>query len=161
MKKIFVFLAPIFILAIIYSCSKEHQSPTFSQYEKTSEPTDVIATYDGDNDTINVVWRMEDTAGVVDYLVAWSDSNVFDATFNKSEQFVKKTSDTELKNEITLNASDVLKKMNYYADEDSFIVYFTVSAVYTNDEFLKFIGPRAVVDRNGTYADSALILRKE
>jgi len=47
-----------------------------------------------------------------------------------------------------------------YADEDSFIVYFTVSAVYTNDEFFEFIGPRAVVDRNSTYADSALILRK-
>lgn len=160
MKKISVFLAPIFILAIIYSCSKEHQAPTFSQYEKTSEPTDVFATYNSDNDSINVVWKMEDTAGVVDYLVAWSDSNVFDEG-KPGYQFVKGVLDTVLKNEITLNATDVLKKMKLvYANEDSFIVYFTVSAVYTNDEFFGFIGPRAVVDRNGTYADSALILRK-
>ncbi len=160
MKKISVFLAPIFILAIIYSCSKDHQAPTFSQYEKTSEPSNVVATYNSDNDSISVVWTMEDTDGVVDYLVAWSDSNVFDFG-RRANQTVMEADDTEVKNGITLDASSVLKKMNLvYANEDSLIVYFTVSAVYTNDEFFEFIGPRAVVDRSGTYADSALILRK-
>jgi len=103
---------------------------------------------------------MEDTDGVGNYLVAWSDSNVFDEG-KPGDQYVKEVGDTELKKEIALDATDVLKKMDLlYADEDSFIVYFTVSAVYTNDEFFEFIGPRAVVDRNSTYADSALILRK-
>jgi len=159
-KKIFVFLAPIIILAIIYGCSKDHSAPTFSQYEETSEPTDVVAAYDKDDDSINVAWTMEDTDGVENYLVAWSDSNVFDEG-KPGDQYVKEVGDTELKKEITLDATDVLKKMDLmYADKDSFIVYFTVSAVYTNVEFFEFIGPRAVVDRNGTYADSALILRK-
>ena len=160
MEKIFVFLAPIIILAIIYGCSKDHSAPTFSQYEKTSEPTEVVATYDKDDDTINVAWKMEDTDGVENYLVAWSDSNVFDEG-KPGDQYVKGVGDTELKKEISLSATDVLKTMDLmYADEDSFIVYFTVSAVYTNDEFFEFIGPRAVVDRSGAYADSALILRK-
>jgi len=152
-KKISIFLAPIFILAIMYGCSKDHNAPTFSQYEKTSAPTEVIATYDEDDDIINVVWTMDDTEGVDDYLVAWSDSNVFDEG-NRADQYVKQPEDAVLNKEISLDANDVMKKMTYLqaADIDSFIVYFTVSAVYNNEAFVNFIGPRAEVD-------SALILR--
>lgn len=159
MKRISVFLAPIFILSALYGCSKDHDSPSFSAYEKTAEPTDVVATYDKAKDAINVTWTMANIDGIDDYLVAWSDSNLFDAG-KKYNQYVKKAGDTDLKAELSLDATYLLEKMDLtYADKDSFIVYFTVSAVYNNEEFTYFVGPRAVVERTGTFADSALVLR--
>ena len=156
MKKISIFLAPIFILAIIflYSCSKDHDAPSFSQYEKTSKPVNVVATYNDDDEDIKVDWEMVNSEGVENYLVAWSDSNVFDEGI-KYDKYVKEVGETVLNNDITLEADYVLKTMGYLqaADIDSFIVYFTVSAVYNiEDQFNYFIGPRAEVD-------SALILR--
>ncbi|MCE5252356.1 hypothetical protein LLG96_19320 [bacterium] len=153
MKKIFIFMAPVLLLAIMYGCSKDHSSPTFSLYDSTSSPVNVLATYDKGGDLIKVSWSMENTEDVANYLVAWSDSNVFD--YGKTyDQFVKLPEDVSLKTEISLDTNDVLKKMEYYkaADIDSFIVYFTVSAVYNNKDFNYFIGPRAEVD-------SVLILR--
>jgi len=157
-KKIFIFMAPVLLLAIMYGCSKDHSSPTFSLYESTSSPVNVLATYDKGGDLIKVSWSMENTEDVVDYLVAWSDSNVFDYG-NRTDQFVKMPGDVDLKSEISLDAKNVLKQLTKAADIDSFIVYFTVSAVYTkiDDETKKpiynnFIGPRAEVD-------SVLILR--
>ena len=156
MKKISIFMAPVFILALIflYGCSKDHDSPSFSQYETTSEPVNVVATYNKGDDNIQVMWEMVNTEGIENYLVAWSDSNVFDLG-NTTDEYVKKPGGG-LDTEITMKADDVLKKMSstylQVADIDSFIVYFTVSAVYKNEEFNFFIGPRAEVD-------SALILR--
>jgi hypothetical protein len=162
-------MAPIIMLAIIYGCSKDHDAPTFAQYEKSAEPINIEATYDNGDDEIIVSWEMVNNENVVNYLVAWSDSNVFDKG-NKGEKFVKQTGDTDLKSSINLNVENVLKSMEYLRPEyyqegnsayiDSFIVYFTVSAVYNlKDEFDNFIGPRAGVDETGNYADSALVLR--
>jgi hypothetical protein len=146
-------MAPIFILAIIYGCGKDHKAPTFSLYEKTSSPVNVLATYDKGGDLIKVSWTMENSDGVANYLIAWSDSNVFDLG-NKADQYVKEPGQVDLKTEASLDANNVLKRMGYLkaASIDSFIVYFTVSAVYNNEDFKYFIGPRAEVD-------SALILR--
>ncbi|MBN1291922.1 MAG: hypothetical protein JXB48_08795 [Candidatus Latescibacteria bacterium] len=168
MKKISIFMAPIIILAIIYGCSKDHDAPTFAQYQNTSEPTNVIATYNKSSDEIMVSWEMVNNEDVVDYLVAWSDSNVFDEG-NKGEEYVKKPGDAVLNTNISFKVENVLKSMEYFRSEyyqegnaayiDSFIVYFTVSAVYNSDEFNNFIGPRAMVDETGEYADSALVLK--
>lgn len=158
MKKISIFMAPVFILVLIflYGCSKDHDAPSFSLYESTSAPVNVVATYNNDDDNIQVIWEMVNTEGIENYLVAWSDSNVFDDG-ETTDEYVKKPDDVELNTEITMKADDVLKKMSsaylQVADIDSFIVYFTVSAVYNiEDKFNYFIGPRAEVD-------SALILR--
>ena len=157
MKKISIFMAPVFILALIflYGCSKDHDAPSFSLYEVTSAPDSVVATYNKGADNIKVKWEMGNPEGIENYLVAWSDSNVFDLG-NTTDEYVKKPGDVVLNKELTMKADDVLKKMSsaylQVADIDSFIVYFTVSAVYKNEEFNYFIGPRAEVD-------SALILR--
>ena len=113
MKKISIFMAPIIILAIIYGCSKDHDAPTFAQYEPTSEPINIEATYNSANDEIVVTWDMEDTDNVVDYLVAWSDSNLFDEG-KKGEQFVKEIGDTSLETTVSLDVNTLLKSMQYY-----------------------------------------------
>ena len=157
MKKISIFMAPVFILALIflYGCSKDHDAPSFSLYESTSAPVNVVAAYSKGDDNIQIIWEMVNTEGIENYLVAWSDSNVFDLG-NTTDEYVKKPGDVVLATDITMKADDVLKKLSsaylQVADIDSFIVYFKVSAVYNNEEFNYFIGPRAEVD-------SALILR--
>lgn len=143
------------ILAVVYGCSKDHESPTFSKFEDLMKmPNDLIATFSKTTDTFNLQWSMADTNSVKKYYIAWSDSNVFDEGKNisSSNQFTQ-----NLDTQINLDVSKVMKAMGYItltqAQKDSFIVYFTVSAVYSNDLFNEFIGPRSVID-------SALVFRK-
>ena len=161
MKKIFLFLAPMLIMTIAYGCSKDHEAPTFSKYgDLMKPPQKLIATYSKSKNQFDLTWQMPDTNSVKTYFVAWSDSNVFD---------LGKTADTFTDSVTTgyspekcaalLDATWVFKTMGYIAAKDSFIVYFTVSAVYNKyDEngkiqFDEFIGPRSVVD-------SALVYKK-
>ena len=176
MKKISIFLVPIIIVvAIFYGCSEDHVAPTFSQYEDVSEPTNVEATYSiiGNDSTFKVTWQMEDTTGVVNYLVAWSDSNIFDDgnVSDAAEQYVLSDTQKELKTEIVIQKENFFKTLGYFFDKnppdiDVFIAYFTVSAVYNvmdqngDEVFSYFIGSRAVVDRDGTFADSAAVILK-
>jgi len=147
-KKIVLFFAPMLILAVAYGCSKDHSSPTFSKYDGLMKaPTNLVATYVKSKDEFNLTWELSDTNSVKMYYVAWSDSNVFDLG-KKSDEFTN-----SLNKAYTLNATRIMKTMGYTAPKDSFIVYFTVSAVYNNSEFNEFIGPRSVVD-------SALVYKK-
>jgi hypothetical protein len=147
-KKIFLFLAPMLIMTIAYGCSKDHQAPTFSKYEGfLKKPQNIIATFSKSKDEFNLTWDMSDTNSVEMYFVAWSDSNVFDLG-KQGDEYTN-----SLKLSYTLNATRVLKSMGYTAPKDSFIVYFTVSAVYNNIQFKEFSGPRSAVD-------SALVYRK-
>ena len=166
MKKMSIFLVPIILLmAIGYGCSKDHEAPTFSHYESVDEPTDVEATYLKNTDQFRITWSLEDTSDVVNYLVSWSDSNTFDDGVTSDKFVISDLKNEVLKNEIVLDANDVYKGMEYFElpDIDVFLVYFTVAAVFNNEEkgFSYFIGPRAVVDREGTYADSAAVVFKE
>lgn len=151
MKKIFLFLAPMLIMTIAYGCSKDHQAPTFSKYEdffNKRKPQNLIASFTKSKDEFNLVWDMSDTNSVEMYFVAWSDSNVFDLG-KQGDEYTN-----SLKLSYTLNATRVLKSMGYIAPKDSFIVYFTVSAVCdTTGLFKEFSGPRSAVD-------SALVYRK-
>ena len=161
MKKFSIFMFPVLILVILYGCSKDHKAPTFATFDKLSEPSDVIASYSSSGDEINVSWTMADTAGVRDFLIAWSDSNVFDDGYVYDDEYMN-PGNADLSFEVDLDADYVLRKMDYIEEKyydvnneayiDSFIVYFTVSAVYNNEEFNYFIGERAIID-------SALILR--
>lgn len=136
------------ILAVAYGCSKDHSSPTFSKYDGLMKaPTNLVATYVKSKDEFNLTWELSDTNSVKMYYVAWSDSNVFDLG-KKSDEFTN-----SLNKAYTLNATRIMKTMGYTAPKDSFIVYFTVSAVYNNSELNEFIGPRSVVD-------SALVYKK-
>jgi len=147
-KKIVLFLAPMLVLAVAYGCSKDHSSPTFSKYDGLmNTPTNLVATYVKSKDEFNLTWDLSDTNSVKMFFVAWSDSNVFDLG-KKSDEFTNSMNST-----YTLNATRVLKTMGYTAPKDSFIVYFTVSAVYNNAQFNEFIGPRSVID-------SALVYKK-
>ena len=85
---------------------------------------------------------MSNTSGIVDYLVAVSDSNVFDYG-NIKEIFIN-MKEEDLPNQPYSYAYDAAKYVS--ADVDSTILYFTVSAVYSNETFKGFIGPRAEVD---------------
>ncbi|MFC1508763.1 hypothetical protein ACFL60_03635 [Candidatus Omnitrophota bacterium] len=166
MKKMSIFLVPIILLmAIGYGCSKDHEAPTFSQYENVSEPTDVEATYLKDTDQFKITWSFDDPTDVINYLVSWSDSNLFDDGVTSDQYVIKDLQNEVLKNEIVLEANDVYKGMEYFElpDIDVFLVYFTVAAVFNNEDkgFSYFIGPRAVVDREGTYADSTAVVFKE
>ena len=109
--------------------------------------------HDSDEDIVDVTWTMSDTTGVIDYYVAVSDSNVFDYGEEKKGFFTNLVSLTQpfaFANEAFTHVP---------ADVDSLILYFNVSAVYKNEIFNGFIGPRAV--KPGlTYGDSALVYRK-
>lgn len=134
------------LLAIVYGCSKDHESPTFSKYENTlKQPTGFVAVYNKTTKSIDMNWSLSDTNSVQTFNVSWSDSNVFDLGHVQSKNT------QNMNNTYSISATEVLKTMGYTAHQDSFIVYFTVSAVYTNDQFREFIGPRSVVD-------SALVL---
>jgi len=151
-KKIFIFLAPVIVAAAMYGCSKDHESPTFSKYEGfMHKPENVIATYNRTAGEFQLNWSMPDTNSVKMYHVAWSDSNVFDLR-RIADEFTN-----SLNTSYKLNAQTSLTMMgytkNYAAAQDSFIVYFTVSAVYKSNVFDDFIGPRSDVD-------SALIYKK-
>jgi len=127
---------------MFYGCSKDHEAPTYSKYKLADSPENVEATYVADKDVVNVVWTMADTSGVGAYFVAVSDSSVFDEGETRGFNTAYGV------NEYEYDAATYVP-----ADIDSTILYFTVSAVYKNEVFNYFIGPRAVID-------SAVVLRK-
>lgn len=143
MKKIVIFLTPILLIGIIFGCSKDHSAPTYAKYKVTKNPEDVQATYDASKDVVDVSWAMADTVGVGAYYVAVSDSSVFDQGNTRGFSTGYGVSN------YTYDAFTYIP-----ANVDSLILYFTVSAVYKNETFNNFIGPRAKVD-------SALVLRKK
>lgn len=148
MKRIIVFLTPVLIAAAMYGCSKDHESPTFGKYaDFMRSPENLEATFLRSTDEFSLKWSMPDTNSVKKFQIAWSDSNVFDLGI-RSNTFTETTA-TEYK----ISVSQVLKSMYYAAGKDSMIVYFTVSALYSNDTFNEFVGPRSVVD-------SALVYKK-
>jgi len=152
-KNILIFLTPILIIAIVFGCSKDHSAPTNSIYKIASSPDSVKAVYDPVDDEVNVSWIMSDTAGVKDFFVAVSDSNIFDA--GQTRGFYTNYKKLEPPYNFIYEAT------TYYnpAEVDSIILYFNVSAVYKNDVFNDYIGPRAVKPGK-TYGDSAFVVRK-
>jgi len=145
-KKKLIFLTPILIFVIALGCSKDNSAPTYSPYNNTSSPENVNAKYDSSKDEVNVSWSMSDTTGVFDFFFAVSDSSVFD----EGNVNVFYTDVQSL-----LSPFSYIYPTSVYvpADIDSLILYFTVSAVYKDETFNSFIGPRAEID-------SALVLRK-
>ena len=150
MKKKVVFLIPILIFAIALGCSKDNSAPTYSPYDDTSSPENVNAVYDSSEDEVNVSWSMSDTTGVFDFFFAVSDSSIFDEG-NVNVFYWKSLTDFE---SLVSPLSCTYPTSVYVpAEIDSLILYFTVSAVYKNETFNSFIGPRAEID-------SALVFRK-
>lgn len=142
MRKIFLFLAPMVLLTIVYGCSKDHTAPTFSKFDNVlKQPSDLVVVYNKTTKNFDMSWVMSDTNSVITYNIAWSDSNVFDLGHVQNKY-------TQALNPVfKIGSSEVLKTMGYTNLKDSlFIVYFTVSAVYSNNDFREFIGPRAVID---------------
>ena len=137
MKKSIIFLTPILILFIVVSCSKEHDAPTFGKYGIAQKPVNVVASYDTDTDIVNVTWNIIETTSVVDFIVSVSDSSDFDMG-NVNPYITHSTDITDM--------SYLFEVKNYLsADVDSTILYFTVSAVYKEENLNYFIGPRADV----------------
>jgi len=147
-KRLGILLTPILIFAVVFGCSKDHEAPTYSTYKKLTSPDDFEATYDSAKDVVDLSWTMADTSGVIDFMVAVSDSSIFD----DGELYLFPTNmklDTAVSPYKSLY--DASKRID--ADVDSLIMYFTVSAIFDDATFNQFIGPRAVID-------SALVLRK-
>ncbi len=136
------------ILALAIGCSKDHDAPSFDVYKKADAPVNLEATYDDADDVVNVSWEMTDTSGVIDFVVVVSDSLPFDE--GNVRQFP-----TNLDLDTLAQPYKSVYDAATYVDAelDSVIMYYTVSAVYDNETFNNYIGPRAVVD-------SALVLRK-
>jgi hypothetical protein len=129
-KNIFILLTPIFIIITALGCSKDHTAPTFSKYV-TPKPTNVQATFDPDNDVVEVTWDMDNPANVKDYYVAVSDSSLFDMGY----VFTKVVGSTEKKYTLDVTfvpSSDVGK-----------VLYITVSAIFDSETLKNFVGPRA------------------
>ncbi|MFC1694399.1 hypothetical protein ACFL1R_12950 [Candidatus Latescibacterota bacterium] len=146
MKRIVIFMTPILMLAFAYGCSKDHEDVTFETFKITSSPGNLLATYDPAQDIVNLTWTMSETSGVGDFLIARSDSSDFDLGEIWTQFANMKSISPPFM--FTYNASRYIP-----ADVDSLILYFTVSAVYDNETFSSFVGPRAEVD-------SALVFRK-
>ena len=141
------------IITIAFGCSKDHSAPTNIIYKALSSPDNVEAVYNSENDVVNVSWTMSDTSGVSGFNIAVSDSNVFD--YGEIRNFNVHIAKLVIPYSFTYNAFTYYKP----ADVDSLILYFTVSAIFKNETFSDFIGPRAV-KAGLTYGDSALVLRK-
>ncbi|MDP2982000.1 MAG: hypothetical protein Q8O92_01550 [Candidatus Latescibacter sp.] len=146
MKRIVFFLATALIITIAYGCSKDNVAPSFSVFEQTKRPVNLVASFFKNTvaktDSIRLTWSMPDTTSVTNYLVSWSDSSVFDLGKVRDEYT------NSLKTTYTLQTTKVLKSMGYTTVPDTLlhVVYFTVSALYNNKTLTDFIGPRAVVD---------------
>ena len=146
MKKIIILLTPIVLLAVIFGCDKDHESPTYSTYNQLSSPSDVVATYDTADDAVDVSWNMDDMSDVVNFVLTVSDSSLFD---EGNVRMFSTNVDVDSAPYSTVYDASV----HVDAALDSVIMYYTVSAVFKNDTFNYFTGPRAVID-------SALVLRK-
>ncbi len=148
MKRIIVFLAPALIAAVFLGCSKDHDPAGFGKYESfMKKPANLVATFERSTDEISLSWEMPDTNSVKMFSVAWSDSNVFDLG-RRSSEFTGDVNTTR-----KMSVSHVLRAIGQPANADSFIVYFTISALYSNETFNEFVGPRSDVD-------SALVYKK-
>jgi len=145
-KKKVIILTPILIFVIALGCSKDNSAPTYSPYDDTSSPENVNAMYDSSKDEVNVSWSMNDTTGVFDFFFAVSDSSAFDE--GNVNVFY-----TDVQSLVSPFSYTYPTSVYVQADIDSLILYFTVSAVYKNETFNSFIGPRAEID-------SALVFRK-
>jgi hypothetical protein len=145
-KKILFFLSTALIITIAYGCSKDNVAPSFSVFSKTQRPVSLVASFFKNTvaktDSIRVTWAMPDTTSVVNYLVSWSDSSLFDLGHVQTDYT------NSLKTTITYQTTNVLKSMGYVSVPDTLlhVVYFTVAAVYKNTDLNDFIGPRAVID---------------
>ena len=146
MKKIIILLTPIVLLAIVFGCDKDHDSPTYSTYSQLASPADVVATYDTADDAVDVSWTMGDMSDVINFVLTVSDSSLFDK--GNVRMFSTNVDVNSAPFSTVYDAS-----VHVDADLDSVIMYFTVSAVFKNDTFNYFTGPRAEID-------SALVIRK-
>jgi len=147
-KRLLILLTPILIVVALYGCSKDHDAPTYDVYKQLTSPEDVVATYDASKDRIDITWTMADTSGVIDFMLAVSDSNVFD---EGNVNLIP--TNLDLSKEVSPYSTIYDVATFIPADVDSTILYFTVSAVFDNETFVRFIGPRAEID-------SAVVLRK-
>lgn len=147
MKKILFFLATSLIITIAFGCSKDNVAPSFSKFNQTKMPVNLVATYFQNKvaktDSIRLTWDMPDTTSVTNFLVSWSDSSNFDLG-NVRDTYTNVP--VSLKITFTLQATNVLKSIGYTSVPDtlSHMVYFTVSALYNNKELVNFIGPRSI-----------------
>jgi len=160
-KKLLIFLTIIFII-INFACSKEHDPPTLSVFKGIFSPDSLVATHNKIPDVIDVTWQMTKIENVIDFIVSVSDSNVFDLGITKdfhahtdkdtSGIVINDTTFSYVYDSKNLNPATAVGEKKAYGD--SLILYFTVSALYDDENYIMFIGPRAVID-------SALIYRKE
>jgi len=141
-KKLILFLTSILLVYCAIGCSKDHKEPTFSIYNIAKKPMNVVASYDKGNDDVLVTWTMNETNSIIGYYLSVSDSSNFDTGM------VNSYPTNTLEKNYMFNVTSYLS-----ADIDSTILYFTVSAIYTNQSTNRLIGPRADVP------DSASIKR--
>jgi len=139
-KKIFTLLTIFILVVFAYSCSKDHEAPTFSQFEIAKKPTNVVASYHKSTNTFTVSWDMADETDVIDYYIAIADSANFEGI---SKQFANGGT----------TRSCSIKADFIPANETTAVRYFGVSAVYSNANVKAFIGPQS--DK----ADTALFVR--
>jgi len=135
-KKIILLLTPLVILAAVYGCSKDHDAPTYSTYNQLKGPSEVAAAYNPAEDVVDISWSMTDMSGVVDFVLSVSDSSIFD------EGDVRMFS-TNVPN-LTGPFSTTYDVSVYVGqDVENVVRYFTVSAVFKNETFNYFTGPRS------------------
>ena len=125
-----------------YSCGKDHEAPTFSQFDTVTKPTNIVATYNNAANSFTVTWDMTNTTDVIDYYVSMGDSADFESITTTRSVGSTATAFTFAK------ASELIP-----TSQTTAIRYFAVSAIYSNADLKSFIGPRSDV------ADTALFVR--
>jgi len=129
-KKLLLTLIPILVMISYASCSKDHDAPTFSKYSVVKKPTNVVATYSGTEKVFNVSWDITDTTDVVDYYVAVSDS----LNFGKVK-ILQTVGGTEKSYKVSAKYIP--------SSVTSLVQYFSVQAIYSNEDLHFLIGPRS------------------
>ena len=143
MKKSVISIAVLLLVMLAYSCSKDHDAPTFSLYSSVKTPTNVEATFDATTSMFIITWEMDTTGddGLVDYIISVSDDADFEGTvFTKSNGSL--TRRKEMSSSFISSAADTAVR------------YFSVHGVYNTESLKQFVGPSSV-------ADSALFIRQE
>lgn len=135
MKKILLLLTPVFILIVVFGCSKEHEAVTFTKYNITAnEPTNVNATFDIDKDVVKVTWDMNYSTNILDSVVG------YEITVSDSLNFYK----GDLHNKIATGSTEKSYEIpagNYITEEDTLkVLFFNVSAIFKIGEHEFFTG---------------------
>lgn len=129
---------PVLIFIVVYGCSKDNEAPTFTKYNiAVNKPTNINASYDIDEDVVNVTWAMNYTANILEKVVG------YEISISDSISFYKGNLHNTIPTVSTMTNYQV-DAGKYVSSEVSLkVLYFNVSAIFDLGDQEHFVGSRA------------------